>query len=315
MKSKIWETIKESNSIILLTHENPDGDAIGSMMAFYHMLSSINKSVDMVVLEVPESYMYLDSINKIVDKSDKFHDLAIVVDCANKERIGQANCEFEHCKKTIGIDHHASNNNFCDINYVEDNTSACAQVIYYLFKEWNVKFTKKIGECLTTGLITDTTGFKNNNVDKNSFLMAAEMLDLGVDLHNIYYMVLSKKTMPQYLLLKMTLDRLELYGDGKIAFSYISREDLENVGAKYGDHEGLVDLGRNIGGVEVSIFMREDDGYRVSFRSNGKICVDGIAAKFGGGGHKMAAGAKVNLSFKETKDMLISETMKEFSNK
>lgn len=315
MKSKIWETIKESNSIILLTHENPDGDAIGSMMAFYHMLSSINKSVDMVVLEVPEAYMHLDSINKIVDKSDKNYDLAIVVDCANRERIGQSNCEFEHCKKTIGIDHHASNTNFCDINYVEDNTSACAQVIYYLFKEWNVKITKKIGECLTTGLITDTTGFRNNNVDKNSFLMAAEMLDLGVDLHNIYYMVLSKKTMPQYLLVKMTLDRLELYDDGKIAFSYISREDLENVGAKYGDHEGLVDLGRNIGGVEVSIFMREDDGYRVSFRSNGKICVDGIAAKFGGGGHKMAAGAKVNMSFKETKDMLINETMKEISKK
>ena len=315
MKSKIWETIKESNSIILLTHENPDGDAIGSMMAFYHMLSSINKSVDMVVLEVPEAYMHLDSINKIVDKSDKNYDLAIVVDCANRERIGQSNCEFEHCKKTIGIDHHASNTNFCDINYVEDNTSACAQVIYYLFKEWNVKITKKIGECLTTGLITDTTGFRNNNVDKNSFLMAAEMLDLGIDLHNIYYMVLSKKTMPQYLLVKMTLDRLELYDDGKIAFSYISREDLENVGAKYGDHEGLVDLGRNIGGVEVSIFMREDDGYRVSFRSNGKICVDGIAAKFGGGGHKMAAGAKVNMSFKETKDMLISETMKEISKK
>jgi len=119
--------------------------------------------------------------------------------------------------------------------------------------------------------------------------------------------------MAQYLLVKMTLDRMELFHDGKIAFSYISEEDLENVGAQPGDHEGLVDLGRNIDGVEVSIFMREDNGYRVSFRSNGKINVNDIASKFGGGGHKMAAGVKVNDSFKETKNRLIEETIKGFN--
>lgn len=313
MKSSILNLIKESNSIVLLSHESPDGDAIGSLMGFYHMLSTMGKNVTVVVPKVPKSYMYLNSIDKIVeDSSDKF-DLGIVVDCANKERLGQISDIFSNCKKSIAIDHHASNKNYCDINYVEDNTSACCQVIYYLFKEWNISIDKNIGEALCTGLLTDTMGFRNNNVDKNSFLMAADMLDLGIDLYSLYYNVLSKKTLPKYLLMKMVLDRMEILGDGKIAFSYLSLEDFGNVGALPGDHEGLVELGRNIDGVEVSIFMREDDGYRISFRSAGKVNVNEIASNFGGGGHKMAAGARVFADFKETKDKLIKETMRVLS--
>ena len=144
--------------------------------------------------------------------------------------------------------------------------------------------------------------------------MAAELIDAGINIHEIYYLVLSKRTMAQYLLMKMTLDRLEMFCDGKIAFSYISEEDMANVGAKMGDHEGLVDLGRNIGGVEASIFMREcSDCYRVSLRSNGLVDVNKVAQQFGGGGHKMAAGIRFNGNFKETKDALIDAITKELS--
>ena len=130
-------------------------------------------------------------------------------------------------------------------------------------------------------------------------------------IHKIYYLAVSKKSIAQYMLMKMTLDRLEMFDNGKIAFSYISEEDMDNVGAKKGDHEGLVDLGRNIGGVEVSVFMREDDDYRISLRSNGMVNVNEIAKKFGGGGHKMAAGIKIKGNFKETKDMIINEIIEE----
>lgn len=311
--NEIFNLINDSNDILLLTHENADGDAAGSVMAFYYMLESINKNVDIVMPIVPEAYKYLISIDRIVDKSDKDYDLVIVVDCANKERIGQTNNEFDRCKKSIVIDHHISNSGYGDINYVEGDTAACCQVIYYLFKKMNIEITKDIGMALFTGLLTDTTGFRNNNVDKNSFLMAADLMDLDIDLYKLYYSILSKKTMPQYLLMKMTLDRIELFHGGKIAFSYISQEDLENVGANPSDYEGLVDLGRNIDGVEVSIFMREDNGYRISFRSKGLVNVNEIASKFNGGGHRMAAGAKVNSGFKETKDKLIEETIRGFS--
>ena len=310
----IYETIKNTDNILLLAHESPDGDAIGSLMACYHMLKQMNKNVDVVVPEMPETFLFINSIDKVLVKSDKEYDLVIVVDCANRERIGQTNDEFSRCKKSIVIDHHMSNNYYGDYNYVKGDVASCSQVLYYLFKDWNINITKEIGEALTVGMLTDTSGFRNNDTDKFTFLMAAELADIGIDIHKIYYLVLSKKSMAQYLLMKMTLDRLELLYDGKIAFSYISEEDMANVGAKMGDHEGLVDLGRNVGGVEVSIFMRETaDCYRISLRSNGLVNVNNIAQKFGGGGHKMAAGIKSNANFKETKEKLISEIIKELN--
>lgn len=304
--NNIYSEIINSNSILLLAHEYPDGDAIGSLMGLYQALRNLKKNVDVLVPEIPETFLFLNSINDVIKTSDKEYDLAIVVDCANKERIGQTNNEFDKCRKCIVIDHHLSNCEFGDINHVEGNTSSCCQVIYYLLKQWNVNITKEIGDALAVGMLTDTTGFRNNNVDKNTFLMAAELTDIGVNIHKIGYFTLSKKSNAQYKLMRMTLDRLELLHDGKIAFSYISSEDFANVDAKVGDHEGLVDLGRNIDGVEVSIFAREcADCYRISLRSNGLVDVNEIAKKFGGGGHKMAAGVAVD-NFKETKNNLIN---------
>ena len=313
--NEIFDIIKDSNSILLLAHENPDGDAIGSLMGCYHMLKDMNKSVDCVIPEIPDTFLFLDSIDKTLKESNKEYDLGIVVDCANIERVGQINSELDRCKKIIVIDHHASNSGYGDISYVEENTSSCCQVLYYLFKKWNIQMTEKIGEALAAGMLTDTAGFRNDNVDENTFLMAAELTNFGIDMHKVYYLVLSKKSMAQYLLMKMTLDRLEMFCDGKIAFSYISNEDMENVGAKMGDHEGLVDIGRNIGGVEVSVFMREcDDIYRISLRSNGVVDVNKVAQNFGGGGHKMAAGIKIAGNFKETKDAIINKIIEELNS-
>ena len=312
--SELFEAIKRSNSILLLAHENPDGDAIGSLMGFYHMLKNMKKDVQCVIPEIPETFLFLDAINEVLKESNREYDLAIVVDCANRERVGQINNELDRCKDVIVIDHHTSNAQYGNINYVEGEVSSCCQVIYYLFKEWNINITNEIGEALATGMLTDTAGFRNDNVDKKTYLMAAELIDFGVDLHKIYYLVLSKKSMAQYLLMKMTLDRLEMFCDGKIAFSYISQEDMENVGAKMGDHEGLVDIGRNIGGVEASIFMREcDDVYRISLRSNGLVDVNKVAYKFDGGGHKMAAGIKITGNFKEIKDAIIAAVAEELN--
>lgn len=311
--NNILDVINESNSILLLTHENPDGDAVGSVMALYYVLTNMNKDVDFIILNIPPVFSFLPSINRVVDRSDKKYDLGIVLDCSSKERIASNNGEFDRCKRSIVIDHHVSNTNYGDINYVEHDTSSCAQILYYLFKNWNVKFTKEIAMGLLTGVLTDTNGYGNIDVDKNTFLMTAELLDTGVDFNMLYYNVLSKKNMAQHLLAKMTMDRLEFFEDGKIAFSYISKEDFVNVGAKTGDHEGLVNIGRNICGVEISIFVREDDYYYISFRSNSKIKVNEIASRFGGGGHPNAGGAKIKGEFLDIKNRLINETIKELN--
>lgn len=313
MRSKIVNEIGKSNSILLLTHVSPDGDAIGSVLALYHYLSSINKSVDMVILNIPKIFNFLPSVDKVVDTTSKHYDLGIVVDCASKERIGQNEDLLSLCNKTICIDHHISNPNYCDLNLIDGKISSCCQLIYYLLKEWHSDVNKEIGECIICGVLTDTNGFSINNVDANTYKLAAEMVDAGIDIHNIYNKVLCKKRMSQHKLMRIAMDRLEFICNGKIAFTYILKEDFKKVGALDGEHEGIVDIGRNIEGVEVSIFLREDDGFTISLRSSGRVDVSKIAKSIDGGGHYMAAGGKLFTSFEETKNRIIEETKKVIS--
>ena len=310
MRSKIWDEIEKSNSILLLTHESPDGDAIGSVLAFYHFLTSINKSVHMVILDMPKIFNFLPSIDIVVDNTCGDFDLGIVLDCSSKERIGQNEDLFSRCKRTICIDHHISNTNYCDLNLVEGSVSSCCQVIYYLFKEWNIAITKEIGESLISGVLTDTKGFGINSVDTETHQLASEIIGLGIDVHQIYDRVLCKRTMSQYELMRIAMDRLEFLCDGKIAFTYVLKEDLDKVGAVTGEHEGIVDIGRSIEGVEVSIFMREENGWTISLRSTGAVDVSNIAITFGGGGHKMASGIKLFGTFEDVKEKIINETKK-----
>ena len=310
MRSKIDALIKDSKSILLLTHESPDGDAIGSVLAFYHYLTSIDKTVDMVILDIPKVFNFLPSIDKVVDTTNKEYDLGIVVDCASRERIGQKEDILSKSKKTIAIDHHISNTKYADLSYVEGDTSSCCQVIYYLFKEWNVNISKEIGESLIAGVLTDTNGFANDNVDSETYKLAYELKRDGIDIHNSYKKLLWMKSMSQYNLMKIGMDRLEFLENGKIAFTYILEEDFDKVGAILGEHEGIVDIGRNIDGVEVSIFLRENNGWTISLRSTGNIDVGEIAINLGGGGHRMASGGKLFGTFDEVKETVINETKK-----
>lgn len=310
MKSKIKELIDRSNSIVLLAHEDPDGDAIGSLIAFYRILKNMNKGVMVIADKIPDRFNCLDDIGVITKDTDKIFDLGIVLDCASLERIGEISNITDKVQHLVVIDHHISNTLYGSVNYIDDKATSCTQVLYYLFKEWNVEIDKECAKALMAGVITDSGGFKNDNVSKFTYLMAADMADIGVDIYNLQRDVLTMTTLPQMILKKIALERLELLRDRKIAFTYITKEDMVNAKALLGDHEGLVDLGRDIIGVEVSIFMREDDGYKISLRSNGKINVREIAEAFGGGGHMMAAGLKISKSLEEVKQDIINETIK-----
>ena len=310
MRSKIKNLIDNSSSILLLTHESPDGDAVGSILSFYHYLISVNKSVDMVILDVPKVFNFLPSIDKIVDNVDRDYDLGIVLDCASREKIGQNDDLFSRCRETIVIDHHVSNTNYGNINYVMGDISSCCQVVYYLFKDLDISINKEIGESIITGVLTDTNGFGHNGVDGNTFKLASELIDVGVDIHSIYQKVLWIKTMSQYNLMKIGMERLEFLYDGKVAFTYILEDDFNKVGAILGEHEGIVDIGRNIDGVLVSIFIRENNGWSISLRSTGMIDVGKIALNLGGGGHRMASGGKLYGSLEEVKTRVINEVEK-----
>lgn len=281
----IIEEIKKAESIVILTHETPDGDAIGSSLAMKIALKELGKEADLIIKEYPRVFDFLPYRNEVKQSTEiEEYDLAIALDCADFKRL-VGNEYFEKAKQTIVIDHHGSNTMYGDINFVNPVSPACCQILIGMFQYFNIDIEKDLGTCILTGIITDTGGFRYSGVTPETFEFTADLLQKGVNVSDIYKRVLETKTKPNFELMKRTIDRMEFLENGKITFTYITNEDLKEVNAGIGDHEGLVEIGRDIEGVEVSIFIRqkedEENAYKVSMRSNDYINVSDVCLMFG----------------------------------
>lgn len=310
----ILEEIKKAESIVILAHETPDGDAIASSLAMKLALKQLGKNADVIIKEVPKIFDFLPDRNEIKEKSEIEHyDLAISLDCSDFKRL-VGNEYFEKAKKTIVIDHHGSNTMYGDFNFVNPVSPACCQILVGMLQYFNINIDKDLGICLLTGIITDTGGFKYSGVTAETFEFTAELLEKGVNVSSIYKRVLDTRTKANFELMKRVTDRMEFLEDGKVAFTYITNKDLEEVEAKIGDHEGLVEIGRDVEGVEVSIFIREkeneENAYKVSMRSNDYVNVSDVCLMFSGGGHEKAAGALVHGDVEQVKQKIIKELKK-----
>ena len=305
----IVEEIKKAESIVLLTHETPDGDAIGSSLAMYNALKQIGKKVDIIIPECPRNFEFLAGATEIKKegKTDNY-DLAIALDCATIDRLNGWKNYFDEANVTINIDHHTKNGMFADYNYVNPASPACAQILIIVLEALNIKITKEIGECLLTGIITDTGGFKYQGVSTETFQFVAWLLQTGVNVSDVYKKAFQIRTRSSFELAKIAINRLEFLEDGKIAFTYITKQDEADVNAEPGDHEGIVEKGRDIEGVEVSVFLRqkEEKTYKISLRSNDYVNVSDVALVFGGGGHVKAAGCKISGTPEQIKSTLVS---------
>lgn len=304
---KIRDLIETSESILILTHKSPDGDAIGSSLALYNAFLKMYKKVDIIIEDIPRIFKFLPNIDKVKDSSQvDGYDLVIVVDCATYERVGQnENNYFEDAKFTLNIDHHISNTGYANYNYVNGNSPACCEYLVEILDSLGVEITKEIAECLMIGILTDTGGFQYSNVGEKTYNFASRVCSL-IDIPKIYKIVLSTTTRPQFELARIAMTRIELLENDKVAFCYLSLDDFEKFNASYGDHEGIVNIGRNIEGVEVSVFVREtENGYRVSLRGNGLVNVSDIAVMFNGGGHRSSSGFDTTLDFDSLKKQLL----------
>lgn len=303
--NNIISEIQKSNNIVLLCHKNPDGDAIGSTIAMYHLLKKLDKKVDMVIEAVPSRFNFIEGFNSIKSFSNKTYNLGIILDTALEEKINNPNNITINIEKTIVIDHHQSNKYYGDINYVTVYP-ACCEVIYNLIKEMNIKVDNLLAVPLCTGLLTDTGGLSHPDVKPSTYQMAAELSKI-IDIPTIYKRVLGTMTKGQFELKKLGVERLEFYKDGQITFTYITEEDLNELNLEKSEADILAGLGRDIEGVEVSIFIRKyKDENRVSLRSN-NIDVNEVAKVFSCGGHKNAAGITSKMEFQELKEKLIIE--------
>lgn len=310
---EILKEIKAAEKIVVLTHESPDGDAIGAALAMKFMVEALGKNVDVIIPEYPRMFQFLPESKEIKIESEvSKYDLAISVDCATFKRMAK-NEYFENAKKTIVIDHHGSNNMYGDLNYVNPASPACCEILLSMAEYFGITISKNIGTCLMAGIITDTGGFRYMGVTPDTFEGAADLLRIGVDVPDIYKRTMGTKTKANFQLSKKVIDRMEFLEEGKVAFSYINTQDELEANAEPGDHEGLVNIGKDIEGVLVSIFIRQKDdeeAYKVSLRSEDGINVSDICLLFGGGGHSRAAGALVQGSVQEVKEKLMKEIKK-----
>ena len=196
---------------------------------------------------------------------------------------------------------------FADYNFVDQDAPACAQLLLVVFGYYNIEVTKEIGTCILTGIITDTGGFRYEGVTAETFRFVAGLCEKGVKVSKVYQRVFASKTRAKFELHKIALDREEFLEDGKIAFTYITKADEEKVGAKNGDYDGIVENGRDVEGVEVSIFLRETDkGIKISLRSKDYVNVSEAATMFGGGGHIRAAGCNIQGTIEQAKNQIIN---------
>lgn len=305
----ILEEINNAQSIVILTHENPDGDAIGTALALYNSLKQMGKNPDVIIPEYPRIFNFLPGTEKIKKESNiEKYDLAISVDCATIKMLNGFAKYFENAKVRISIDHHSTNTMFGDYNFIISDSPACAQVLLIVLEYFKVDITKDIGTCILTGIITDTGGFKYSGVTAETFEFVAWLLNKGINVSKIYKQVLETKTRANFELRKFALNRLEFFENGKIAFTYITKEDEEKVNAENGDHEGIVEEGRSIEGVEVSVFIHQTEkGLKISMRSNEYVNVSDVCLLMGGGGHIRAAGCLLQGSIEQAKEKILRQ--------
>lgn len=310
----ILKQINKAETILILSHENPDGDAIGSSVGLCLALLNMGKKAEVLMNEYPANFSFLPGIENIKEEASfEKYDMAIVVDCPDINRVyKEYRTYFEKAKVTAEFDHHSKNSMFADYNIVNHVSPACAEILVSSFEYLNIEITRDIATNLLTGIITDTGGFKNSGITEETFEFAGWALSKGVNLPVIYREAMMVTTKTKFEAEKLTMQRLEFYEDGKVAFTYMTKEDDEKIGIEPGDHDGIVEIGRNIKGVEVSIFLyeKEDGSFKVSLRSNDYVDVADVCMMFGGGGHIKAAGCTIEMKLEDAKKAILAEVKK-----
>ncbi len=309
----IKKAIKGAKTALVVSHVDPDGDSIGSMIAMGMLLGKMGVSADLYSEDgIPRVYKFLHGSERVKTSLDfKQHfDLLIAVDASDIKRLGDKISPRKISKTIINIDHHPDNTKYGDINYATKSSST-AELIYKLAKYLKIKIDREMAENLYVALITDTGNYRYENTSIITFNMAGELLKAGVDTHEITTKIYDTKTIASIRIQAAALSTLEISPDRKAAWATVTQDMMDRVGAKGEDLVGLVDQIRSIEGVEVAILFREEPGkVKVNFRSKEKVNVSEIARRFGGGGHIRAAGAILQGDVKDAEKKVIAEALK-----
>lgn len=286
--------LKQAKNIVIMPHLNVDGDALGTSLALALALNSAYCQVDVLIEEeIPAMLDFLPGLDLIKSHPRERYHVAVNIDNGDISRLGERLGYYQNAEVRLSLDHHATNKVEADISYVDTAAAATGEIVYRLLTDYmSITITKEIALCLYTAIITDTGGFRFSNTTPETMAIAGELMKTGIDFANANKKVFDRISHTKLYLMKQTMNSLKLLLDGALAVSYLSWKDLSSFNAKLDDSEGLVNIGRNLEGVEVSLFLKEEKPgvFKGSLRSNEYVDVSRIAERFGGGGHKRAAG-------------------------
>ncbi len=315
VNKQIDSNIKDSKNILLVSHINPDGDTLGSMCAMYSAIKdNYKKKCDMVcVSDIPVTYNFIPYIDKVKNISEfdlsREYDLVITLDVAAIDRCTEAQILFEKAKNTINIDHHQTNPLYADVNLVKAGASATAEVLVDLFEEMGLKVSLNTAICLYVGILTDTGSFKFSNTKPNTMLCASKLLGLGVKPDEMYQKCYESQSKDMVLFQSYCVDKAKFCNDDKIAYTIVYKKDLEKFNNKGEDFtDGLTEKLRAIVTTEIAFVVKEVSAgvSKVSMRSKEKDIAQ-VCSSFGGGGHKLAAGALIKANPEKAVKMILSE--------
>lgn len=314
--ARIASTIREHDRFLLVTHENPDGDALGSILGAKLALDRLGKDSVMYLggdTDPPAEYAFLalDGLRRDLP-ADAAQRVLLALDCANAKRMGDAAGLLERVPLSINVDHHHDNSRFATLDHVAAEASSTGEIVRDLLRALDVPLDAEIAEPLYVALVTDTGRFQYTNTTPKSLRLAAELVEAGVDVQRVFKGIYESVEFAKLKLLARALERAQVYDGGRLVISYLLRRDFNELGVGEEFAEGIIDFLRSVDGAEMAATIREppeppDAQRRVSLRaSSDEIDVSAIARQRGGGGHRQAAGFSSPESIEEIVEFIRS---------
>jgi bifunctional oligoribonuclease and PAP phosphatase NrnA len=315
-RSQVIEALSGAEKLLLTTHENPDGDALGSLRAMQLMLTALGKDALMYMrgdqFPLPHEYRHMPFDDVIHDPPEDLEErLVVFLDCGNIDRM-PVDFLRDGNVRIVNIDHHHDNTRFGDVNLVVADASCTAEILHGLAPDLGVTIDKPLADALYIALVTDTGKFMFENTTPAAHTMAADLIAAGVEPQDVHMKLYEGLPFSRIQLLARALASVQRYDDGAITLTHITRDDFHLSEAKESDSEGIVDHMRQVEGTLVAGLVRElldDDSRRkVSLRAtNGRVDVSKIARGFGGGGHRQAAGFTTDVPIDELVERIRTE--------
>ena len=311
----VADALRRHDRFLLITHENPDGDALGSILAAKLVLDGLGKDSVMYVsglapLPAEYKFMPLEELRREVP-DDASARVLFALDCANESRLGEGETVLAAAPLVLNVDHHHDNSRFGDMNVVAAEASSTGEILRDLIAELDVELTPEIAEAIYIALVTDTGRFQYANTTPKALRLAAELVEAGADVHRVFQSVYETVQLAKLKLLARALERAQVYEGGGIVVSYLLKTDFAEVGAAEPYSEGIIDFLRAVEGAEMAALIREPPApgrpaRRVSLRSSSdEVDVSAIARASGeGGGHRQAAGFSSELEVAQIVEVL-----------